>query len=181
MHDGELWQVYAENGEPLAGKGATDEMFAHDESFVMGNAHVWLWRRGKTEPEILLQKRSVTRSRAPGMFHISAAGHINLGETPVIAAERETKEELGLTINPAELYLVHTTRVARHRRSLLYVFIYELTGNDELSFDDGEVELVKWVKMSAFKEMIAHAEVHQLIDQGMPYFAPLIEAIEQQV
>lgn len=181
MHDGELWQIFAENGEPLAGKGATDETFAHDETLVMGNAHVWMWRRGTVEPELLLQKRSMTRTRSPGMYHISAAGHINVGETAVIAAERETKEELGLTIDPAKLYLVHVTRIARHKRSLLHVFIYELRGNETVRFNDGEVEQVTWVGLSKFKEMIAHAEVHQLIDQGMPYFAPLIEAIEQQV
>lgn len=177
MHDGELWQVFAENGEAIAGKGATDEMFTHDDSLVMGNSHVWLWRKTADGVEVLLQKRSMTRSRSPGKYHISAAGHINVGETAVTAAERETKEELGLSIDTSRLYLVHVTRTARNRQSLLFVFAYQVSGDETFIFDDGEVELVKWLSIDEFKDMTYHADDHDLIDQGRQYFDPLIDVI----
>lgn len=180
MHDGELWQVFAENGQPIPGRGAIDDDFARDDSLVMGNAHVWMWRKTATGADILLQKRALTKKTSPGFYHISAAGHINVDESPIEAALRETSEELGITVNPDQLYLVHATRSARHLQSLLYVYIYQLSGNETFSFDDGEVELVEWHDIDHFYEMTKQAENYRLIDQGRSYFDPLIAAIKRR-
>lgn len=181
MHDGELWQVFAENGQPIPGVGAIDDEFTRNPSMVMGNSHVWMWHRTGEGVNILLQKRAMTKKTSPGFFHISAAGHINVGESPVEAAVRETKEELGLAIDPAKLYLVHVPRSARNSQSLLYVYTYELRGDEAFSFDDGEVELVQWHDLGLFYEMTKNAARHTLIDQGQSYFTPLVEAIKRQL
>lgn len=180
MHDGELWQVFLENGQPVPGKGLTDDEFDAHPELVMANAHVWLWRKTDTGAELLLQKRAASKKRSPGFYHISAAGHINVGETAVDAALRETKEEVGIILDPSRLYLVHVTRAKRHLTSLLYVFTYQLAGDEIFSFDDGEVELVKWCGLATFREMTEAAATHKLIDQGREYFDPLLEAIERQ-
>lgn len=181
MHDGELWQVFAQNGQPLEGRGAIDDEFTHDDSLVMGNSHVWMWHRTKDGANILLQKRALTKKTSPGFYHISAAGHINVGESPVETALRETKEELGLPIDPARLYLVHVTRTARHLSSLLHVFTYELKGDEAFLFDDGEVESVQWYDLEEFAGMTKSAGEYNLIDQGQAYFIPLVEAIKRQL
>lgn len=179
MHDGELWQVYSQNGQPIAGRGASDNEFAHDDSLVMGNAHVWLWRRGPNGVEVLLQKRAQSRKRSPGMYHISAAGHINVGESPVDAAVRESNEELGIAIKPADLYFVHALRIPKHQNSILNVFTLNYSG-DTFTFDDGEVEEVVWRSLDDFKAMAKDPGAHNLIDQGRSYFDPLIEAISRE-
>jgi 8-oxo-dGTP pyrophosphatase MutT (NUDIX family) len=179
MHDGELWQVFAENGQPVAGCGAIDDDFAHDDSLVMGNAHVWMWRKAARGADILLQKRALTKKTSPGFYHISAAGHINLNESPIEAALRETQEELGLAVDPNRLHLVHVTRTPRHLQSLLYVYTYQLSGDESFSFDDGEVELVEWHDIDHFYEMTKNAASYKLIDQGGPYFDPLIATIKR--
>ena len=181
MHDGELWQVFAQNGQALDGRGAIDDEFTRDLSMVMGNSHVWMWHRTSNGAKILLQKRALTKKTSPGFYHISAAGHINVGETSIEAALRETKEELGLAIDPERLYLVHVTRTARNPRGLLHVFTYQLQGDEEFSFDDGEVELVEWRDLKEFEAMTNDATTHNLIDQGQPYFMALREAIERQL
>lgn len=181
MHDGELWQVYLQNGQPIAGRGADETAFAHDVSLVMGNAHVWLWRRTPNGIEVLLQKRSQSRKRSPGMFHISAAGHINVGESPVDAAVRETNEELGIIINPADLYFVHALRIPKHQNSILNVFTLHYDDNDTFTFDDGEVEAVVWRRLDEFEAMAKDPASHDLIDQGSLYFEPLIAAIAREI
>jgi isopentenyl-diphosphate delta-isomerase len=140
-----------------------------------------MWHRTDAGAAILLQKRAKTKKTSPGMFHISAAGHINVDESPIDAAMRETKEELGITVDPALLYLVQVTRTARHPQSLLHVYTYELQGDEPFSFDDGEVELVSWHDISEFIRMTKDAAAHKLIDQGQPYFTPLVEAIRRQL
>jgi 8-oxo-dGTP pyrophosphatase MutT (NUDIX family) len=181
MHDGELWQVFSENGQPLEGRGAIDTDFTHDPLLVMGNSHVWMWHRTNDGVKVLLQKRALTKKTSPGFYHISAAGHINVDEAPIDAALRETKEELGLTIDPWRLYLVQVTRSARNPQSLLYVYTYQLGGDEVFSFDDGEVELVKWHGLEEFVKMTNNSAAHRLIDQGQPYFVPLVEAIRRQL
>src|SRR6266568_3015466 len=77
MHDDELWQVYHDNGTPIAGKGAGRADFKIDETLIMGNAHIWFWKQDATGIAIMLQKRALTKTGRPGWYHISAGGHIN--------------------------------------------------------------------------------------------------------
>ena len=180
MHDGELWQVFQQNGQPVKGRGLLDDAFDRGETLVQGNAHVWLWRKAGGGLEILLQKRSLTKKHSPGYYHISAGGHVNLGETAVQAAVRETEEEVGVGIDPTSLYLVHTTRVLPNWNDLKHVFIYQLNGDEQFSFDDGEVDSVEWCDLDEFKKMTVDAKSYKLVDQGAAYFDPLITAIRRQ-
>jgi 8-oxo-dGTP pyrophosphatase MutT (NUDIX family) len=179
MHDNELWQVFAENGQPVPGKGAADHDFDDDPSMVVGNAHIWFWKKTPSGVEILLQKRALTKKKAPGYYHISSGGHINTDETPVEAAVRETSEEMGVSIDAAQLYLVQVVRTPRNWQDLAHVYCYELQGNETFSFDDGEVELVKWVGIDTFQQMTQEAATHKLVDQGRAYFDPLIATIKR--
>jgi hypothetical protein len=77
------------------------------------------------------------------------------------------------------LFFIHAVRSAKNLQSLLFVYVYEMTGDEEFSFDDGEVELVKWVNLATFQQMTQEAASHKLIDQGRSYFDPLIETIQR--
>lgn len=179
MHENELWQVFHQNGESIPGKGAVDDAFDENPMLVMGNAHVWFWKKTDAGVAVLLQKRAATKKRSPGFYHISAAGHVNVGESPVQAALRETKEEVGISIDSSRLHLIHTVRSVRNLQSFLFVYAYELAGDEVFSFNDGEVELVKWVELGTFQQMTQEATAHMLIDQGRSYFDPLIETIKR--
>ena len=180
MHDDELWQVFSQNGEPIIDKGENANAFDSNKDLVSSNAHVWLWRDKDNKREILLQKRSLSVTRKPGYLNSSAAGHINISESAVVAAVRETQEELGIKIEPAGLYLVHTTRTVRNLNDLKHVYIYNVANNVKFSFDDGEVDSVTWYSLDYFREMTNNPDEHKLVDQGRTYFDILIAAIERQ-
>lgn len=179
MHEGELWQVFAENGQPVEGKGAPDDAFDRDASLLMGNAHVWLWKRSDDGLEVLLQKRALTKKSRPGYYHISAGGHINLGERPVGTAVRETREELGIELDPDHLYLAHIVRMPSQWRDFAHVYTYELTGEETFSFDDGEVAAVEWRSLDDFQAMTNDAEANRLVDSGGSYFEALIATLKR--
>jgi 8-oxo-dGTP pyrophosphatase MutT (NUDIX family) len=179
MHDGELWQVFQQNGQPVEGRGLIDDAFDKDETLVQGNAHVWFWRKTAAGIDVLLQKRALTKKKSPGFYHVSAAGHINVGESALEAAVRETHEEVGVAIDPGLLYLVNVTRATKNLQSLLHVYIYELNGDEEFTFEDGEVDSVKWVNVDVFTKMTANAAEHKLVGQEAVYFDPLIAAIRR--
>lgn len=180
MHDGDLWQVFEQNGQPIEGCGEVAATFAADPALVMGNAHVWLWCQRADDRAVLLQKRSQSLMRSPGKYHVSAAGHIDLGETPVETAVRETKEEMNVTLDSQKLYFVQTIRGGRAGESLNTVFTYQVDEDTEFSFDDGEVDSVRWVGISEFERMTHSADGHNLIDQGRAYFDAVIASIKRQ-
>lgn len=179
MHPNELWQVYADNGTQIQGKGATREAFKNDDRQSMGNAHIWFWKANGETTEILLQKRSMNIVNRPGWYHISAGGHINVGETAVEAAVREAEEEMGLVISPEELYFVQAARIIeKDPHDIVHVFLYRLEGNEAFTFNDGEAGSFEWRTLDNFKEITKDAEAHNLVPQGQLYFGTLIAALE---
>ena len=90
MSADEVWQAYNLQGEqtgPLT-------KFEAQHGALHGAAHIWIWRERAGNIEILLQRRSLQKSTWGGMLDISAAGHINHQETPLLAVVRETSENL---------------------------------------------------------------------------------------
>lgn len=63
-------------------------------------AHVWIVT---SDGRLLLQRRAFVKESWPGMWDISVAGHVSSGEHAVEAVLREAREELGLTLAPADL------------------------------------------------------------------------------
>jgi isopentenyl-diphosphate Delta-isomerase len=178
MHN-ELWQVYSNNGTAIANKGATAEEFKANSSLIMGNSHIWFWKKSGSGVDVLLQKRSLTKSTKPGMYHISAGGHINVGETSVEAALREANEEMGIELEADKLHYVASTRIIRMSpNSIVNVFLYELNGDETFTLIDGEVDSYEWRSLDNFKEITQDADNHNLVNQGSLYFNTLIVALD---
>ncbi|HEU5187967.1 MAG TPA: NUDIX domain-containing protein [Candidatus Saccharimonadales bacterium] len=179
MHSNELWQVYNNNGTPIPGKGAYKDEFDAHKDLIMGNAHIWFWKPNGQTVAILLQKRSLAKPTRPGWFHISAGGHINVGETPVAAALRETEEEMGLKIEASKLHFIHAVRIVeRDPRDIVHVFLYKLRGDEKFIHTDGEADSYEWRSLDNFKKITKDAANHNLVPQGTLYFETLIAALE---
>ena len=78
----ELWQEYGSNGEPT-GRALTKSEAR--SGILHGVAHVWIWRLGSAGPEVLLQVRAKDKATWPDYLDISAAGHIDFGEAPLLS------------------------------------------------------------------------------------------------
>lgn len=176
MHENDLWQVFNENGTPIVGKGATKQDFSDNPTFLTGNSHIWFWKTDGETTEIMLQKRSQNLTSRPGWYHISAGGHINVGETPVEAAVREAKEEMNIDINASELHFVYSLKLAS--RDIVNVFLCQLKGDEQFTHTDGEVDSYEWRTLENWKEITADAEKHNLVPQGEMRFRMLTEALE---
>ncbi|HUS26057.1 MAG TPA: NUDIX domain-containing protein [Nevskiaceae bacterium] len=91
----------------------------HSQRFHVVPAVYVIFRDGD---KVLLLKRANTGYR-DGEYSMPS-GHVDGGEPAVVAAAREAKEEVGVTIDPTDLKLVHTQhRLAEegdHERISLY-------------------------------------------------------------
>lgn len=90
---GEYLTVYDADLRPC---GNRPRAIVHRQGLRHQVAHLWL-----VENEYLwLQQRAFDRPLYPGLFDLTATGHIDPGETPAEAVCREAREEAGLSLAP---------------------------------------------------------------------------------
>lgn len=176
----ELWQLYNEQGIALAGKGNTkDTVFS--QGLLHGAAHVWIWRRKNSTPEIMLQKRAASKRTWPGLYDISAAGHIDLGEEPLATALREAKEEINLDIaqNELRLFGIHRAYLAAGDNAIENEFqwLYSLELASEASFNlqASEVDSLMWIPT---RQLEAECMNGQFVPHTKLYYDTVVDAIE---
>jgi len=176
----ELWQLYDEQGQALEGKGGKkDEVFS--KGILHGASHVWIWRKNNGTLEILLQKRAADKRTWPNRYDISAAGHIDLDETPLDAAMREAKEEINLDITSHELKLfsVHRAYLKAENGAIenefQWLYSLELAGDTDFTLQDSEVESLAWVSVDQFK---AECTSEQYVPHSKLYYSSVASAIE---
>lgn len=181
----ELWQGYNEQGEPSGVLTKSDARFGA----LHGASHVWIWRRTSGSIEILLQRRATDKATWAGHLDISAAGHIDAGETPLIAALRETNEELGLAVHTKDLKLitVHRANLTADlggqeviENEFQFVYLHEMTAStDKIKLFDGEVDETYWIPLNELQNVIDGVSDDVIVPHGQSYFSVLFEFLSQ--
>lgn len=181
-----LRQLYDQNGQVLEGQGASkDEILRR--GLLHGAAHVWLWRLKDDEVEVLLQKRARAKRTWPNLLDISAAGHIDQGETPLQAAVRETEEELGLTLNTAQLIVggwLHRQLIAPSgdiENEICYYYTVHVSQTLDFSLEEREVEALVWKKLAQVRAELANPALQNYyVFQGEKYYREVFNFIDDQ-
>ena len=135
---------------------------AHRDGNYHRTAHIWLINRNK---ELLLQLRSPNKASFPNCWDISAAGHINHGESVIEGGLRELKEELGVTAKPEDLQFVTIVRFGKETNSEFgFVYLMETDLKEEdFFFADHEVAEVKYIYYTDLEEMVMSKQDNLLI------------------
>ncbi|BBI31468.1 NUDIX hydrolase [Cohnella abietis] len=103
----EMFDVYDENGNWT---GIAERSEVHARGLWHHTVHCWLVRqegrgdsdKGEYRAKVLFQQRSANKDTNPNCFDITAAGHLEAGETPKDVV-RELEEELGVRVAFEEL------------------------------------------------------------------------------
>ena len=177
--------IVTKDGEPTGQIALKSE--AHKNGWYHNTIHVWLYTK---QGEILLQQRSHKKTIHPLLWDVSAAGHIDAGETFLEAAIRETKEELGLELQPTDLNKIG---VALHESSyddgaiqdneFHQVYIAELNvALNDLNPQEDEVEALKLVSFEKFLQLIENSATnHHFIPTNKPYYIFVLNTIKDQL
>ncbi len=162
----ELIDVLDENGV------FTGEVLPRDEVHKKG-----LWHRAivvaiiNEKNEILLQQRSNKKEKNPGMWDISAAGHISTGQDALSAAAREINEEVNVLLGYRTeikdfryMYCFRKEQVFKPdfiERQFYDFFILRVFGLDDkiLRFQKEEVQAVKFCDITTIQEMIDNDKI----------------------
>lgn len=156
----ELIDVLDENGIK------TGEILPRDEIHKQG-----LWHRiivvaiVNEKNQILIQQRSNTKDKNPGMWDISVTGHLSAGQDSLMAATREISEEvsvsLGYSVEVRDFRFMFSYRkeeqVNDHHydRQFYDFFILRQSGltTENIKFQTSEVQAVRFVTIHELNDM----------------------------
>lgn len=179
----ELWQGYNDQGEQTIAITKKEARLGA----LHGASHVWIWRRSEGSIEVLLQRRAGDKATWANHLDISAAGHIDSGETPTYAARRETHEEIGLAIEEARLTLIGVHRANLQavisdqkiiENEFQFVYLLELQDDDgPIQLLDGEVGAIYWYGIQELQSLIDGESDDTIVPHGHNYFSMLIDAL----
>jgi 8-oxo-dGTP pyrophosphatase MutT (NUDIX family) len=98
-------------------------------------------------------------------------GHVDPGETPIEAAEREVREETGIVAEPViELgesrYWYRRDGRTIGKRVTFFLFVF--AGGDIADHDD-EVEEVRWIDLEEAETALTHAAEREMITLALAY------------
>jgi len=158
----EMFDVVNERNEIIRQEQRSE---VHRKDLLHRAVHVFIWnRRG----ELLLQKRSPQKDVAPNTWDSSAAGHLAAGEGYDEAAQREVKEELG--VSPR---LKQTCEFeAREELGWEFVWLYKGKSEGPFHFPQSEISELRWWMGD---------EIDQAIHQQPLQFAPSFRHIWERL
>jgi len=122
--------------------------------------------------KVFLQLRSMTKDNNPGVWDSSCSGHVDAGETYVVAAERELMEEIGLLVEqPLEpLFKLD----ACEDTGMEFCWVYRTQSEGPFDLNSEEIDEGRWFSAQELTEQLdANPEVYspslRLIWNQHPY------------
>lgn len=110
--------------------------------------HVWIMN---SKGEFLIQKRSQDRKRNPGLWAFTS-GAVDKGETSLIGAVREVKEELGLDVDIKNIEFLLSFK---KKYTIVDVWLIKSDVLEkELILQKEEVEEARWVSEEELKNLV---------------------------
>lgn len=109
---------------------------------------------------VLAQRRAAGKTD-PGLWILSAAGHVKKGALPADSAQEELQEELGFS-TPLK-FIEKTFQNLPNESRFLYFFIGDFPADAEIDYDPTEVAEVKWFSEEELEEALAQGEIFELL------------------
>jgi isopentenyl-diphosphate delta-isomerase len=132
--------------------------------------------------EVLLQQRSRSKLYDPGVWRMTASGHVAAEENPIKSAQREVFEEIGIGINPVfykKTLLDVSGKNGIKLPRIFYIYYAFCDDNQKISFNTVEVEATKWVKVSDLEEFskIANYDLNDFTHKTIKELAKMLKII----
>jgi 8-oxo-dGTP pyrophosphatase MutT (NUDIX family) len=100
-------------------------------------------------------------------------GHVDAGETPIEAAEREVREETGIVARPLHELGVSRYWYRRDGRTIgksVAFFLFNHIEGDTADHDD-EVEEVRWMPLTQARTELSHQAEREIVELALAYLA----------
>ncbi len=155
----ELFPLIDEQGNVI---GSATRKYCHGGSMALHpvvHLHVM-----DQEGRLYLQKRSMKKDIAPGLWDTSVGGHVDYGESLLDAVKREAREELGVRCEDAELQSLFQY-VWQSSREREVVTAFSIVYEGELFPDHDEVDEGRFWTMSELQEQLGQGVFTEQFEQ----------------
>jgi len=177
----EYFDLLTSEGHPTG--EVKERALVHRDGDWHQTVHIWVVNE---RSEILLQLRSPNKDSRPNMWDVSVGGHIAAGDTPALAAQRELKEELGLSASGDDLEYLFLVRVEADPETPDFVdnefnevYLFRTSSDQVLHLQGDEVADAKYFTLSEFQKLVLeHPE--EIVDRAEEY-ARFIEIFSQRI
>lgn len=133
--------------------------------------------------------RASTLSSSPDRVEIGVGGAVDAGETPLQAAVREIREEVGATIHPKDLTRLSIERLVQYRpstgrqnRCILYSYVAIIDAERGLSASPEEVSRVAIVSLGAIEHLLKKRWLAGMgaLDYPRGYYQRVVDASQKE-
>jgi isopentenyl-diphosphate delta-isomerase type 1 len=167
----EYLDILDEKGEKTGMKDTYNNV--HSLGLIHRTAHVWFIN---SKNQILVQKRAKNKVSHPGLWDISAAGHISAGQTSIEGAIREIEEEVGIKFPESAFKYLFTiqSNSTEHNGTFInneFQDVYIIRTNtpvSEMKLQKEEVDEVRWLDIEEFKKWI-NGEGEKMVSHNDEY------------
>lgn len=154
MNNEEMLSFYDDNLNEI---GITTRSEIHLRGLLHQVVHCWVIDDSCDEKWIYFQQRSYKKKDFPGLYDISAAGHIDIGEEIDEAAKREIEEEIGIVIDPQKLKYIGSIKEELKlddffNSEICHIYLYSIE-NPEF-YCGCEVEKMVKISLTEFKKYV---------------------------
>ena len=150
----EMFDVLDENGVP------TGQTVERKQAHIDGT-----WHRAvlifvvNNKNKVLLQKRSMTKSKWSGRWCATAGGHVESGDIGLYAVMRELEEEIGISVRASDVRYIETHRSCNKGKGIdahfnEYYVVHKNVRLKDVKIQESEVEEVKWLDYFDVRKMI---------------------------
>jgi len=157
----EILDIVNDDNE-IVGSASYDEIYSKRLNHRI--VHVLVFN---SNGEVFLQRLSASKKFCPGHWGTSAGGHVKSGESYEQAAERELKEELGVSL---KLDQIHESAYD-HYKMRKFLQVFRAVSEGPFILDQNESSEGKWFSINDLRDMV---KKHELIH---PELAHIIEKL----
>ncbi len=125
-----------DRNDRMIGRGVKADFYRTER--IHRSSHLMLFN---SKGELLIQRRAIRNRLYPGTYDFSVGGFVSAGETYKQAIERETQEELGISVTPKRLFKFHYFDEINKAFKTAFTAIYDGT----FTIQKEELDSVKWV------------------------------------
>ena len=148
----EIWDLYDESGAVTGRTHVRGE--AIPEGYYHLVVHVWI---RNSEGKYLISQRSADRPSHPLLWEC-VGGSVIAGESSLMGALRETKEEVGIDLSPesGRLAFTHTRGMIGgvNFADIMHVWVFDYDGEADLKkATTAEVAEVKWLTVEEIRAL----------------------------
>lgn len=144
----EYLDILQADGTPTGERKSRSDI--HADGDWHATVHIYLFRKRDGCLELLIHLRSVYKDRYPSCWDTRFGGHVKSGETIDRTVTDELWEEIGLKRSSDAMMFGGTHQhIEPTNREIVYSYYCRAQDEDELTFQDGEVQAVRWLTPEA--------------------------------